>query len=482
MTVPPSPEAAPQHPLLRPGYKRWVVFVLLLVSVFNFADRAILNVLAQPIKEDLHLTDTDLGILQGLGFAILYSALGVPLGMLAERVSRTRLIAVCVAVWSLMTAACGLATGFFTLLLGRVGVGIGEAGAQPSTSSLLADHFRSHRRGSVIAIVMLGAPFGFLLGQSVGGWVASEWSWRAAFYAMGVPGLLVALLVWSTLREPPRGLAEGASATTPAPSLGQVVRYLAGKRTYLHLLAGFTIAGFGLNAIANFVLPFYLRGFGVPLALLGVLFGVVSFTSNGLGMLAGGFGFDRLARRDARWSLWGPALVLALCAPAYFGAFVSRDVYLSLAFVWLGNFVLIAHSAPTSATMQNLVGPRMRATTSALTALVIGVVAGGLGPTVLGMASDFFAARAFAGSDFVASCPGGRGPGGPGSAGDAACLSASAEGLRYALIGVLAVFFWAALHYALAARHLKRDLYDPDEDKSAAEAASHPPSIAPPSV
>ena len=123
---------------LTPGYKRWVVFVLLLVTIFNFADRAILGILAQPIKEDLNLTDTDLGILQGLGFAILYSILGVPLGWLAERMNRTRLIAICIGAWSLMTAACGLAGGFTSLLLGRIGVGIGEAGAQPSTGSLLA--------------------------------------------------------------------------------------------------------------------------------------------------------------------------------------------------------------------------------------------------------------------------------------------------------------------------------------------------------
>ncbi|MGF7171812.1 putative MFS family arabinose efflux permease [Sphingobium xanthum] len=452
------------HPLLRAGYKRWVVFVLLLVSIVNFADRAILAVLAQPIKEDLNLTDTDLGLLQGLGFAILYSVLGVPLGMLAERVNRTRLIAICVAIWSLMTMACGSATGFFTLLLGRIGVGIGEAGVQPPTSSLLSDHFRFDRRASVLAIVMLGAPFGFLLGQSVGGWVASAWNWRVAFYVMGVPGILIALLVWLTLREPPRGLADGNTAASPAPSLATVVRYLLGKPTYLHLLAGGTISAFALNAIAIFVLPFYLRGFDMPLAVLGVVFGVVTFTSNGIGMLLGGFGFDRLSRRDVRWALWGPAVALLLCIPAYFGAFVSRGIYASLVCVWLGNLVLISYLAPTAGTMQNLVGSRMRATTSALTALVSGLFGAGLGPTAIGMASDFFAARSFAGADFIASCPGGRGPGGTGTALDMACRSASAEGLRNALISVLALFLWAAVHYLLASRHLKNDLYDADKE------------------
>lgn len=452
------------HPLLRPRYKAWLVFVLLLVTIFNFADRAILAVLSQPIKEELRLTDTDLGILQGFGFAIFYSLLGIPLGMMAERVSRTRLIAVCVGLWSLMTAACGLATSFTTLLLGRVGVGIGEAGVQPSTSSLLADHYRPHRRGSILAIVTLGSPFGFLLGQSLGGWVASQWGWRAAFYALGVPGMVVAMLAWLTLREPPRGLADGRTTALPAPSLGKVVRYLAAKPTYLHLLAGSTLSSLSLTAIANFVLPFYLRGFGMPLAVVGALFGLVSFTSNGLGMLVGGFGVDWLARKDSRWALWAPALALLLCIPAYAGAFLSERLATSLACVWLGNFVLITYFAPTAATMQNLVGPRMRATSTAISALVGGLIGAGLGPTLLGIASDFFAKRAYAGADFFGACPGGRAPQALGSAADTACLAASTAGLRLALISMLVMFVWAAIHYLLASRHLPADLYDAREE------------------
>ena len=359
-------------------------------------------------------------------------------------------------------------------------MGIGEAGVQPPTSSMLADHFKPNKRASVMAIIMLGAPIGFLVGQSVGGWVASEWNWRVAFYVMGVPGILVALLVWFTLREPPRGLADGSISTIAPPSIMKVVRYLAAKPTYVHLLIGSTISAFTFNAITSFVLPFYLRGFDMPLAMLGMIFGVVSFTSNGFGMVLGGFGFDRLSRRDVRWSLWGPAIALGLSVPLYFNAFASREIYVSLAFVWLGNFVLITYFAPTAGTMQNLVGSRMRATTSALTAMVSGLVGAGLGPTVVGVLSDYFAERAFSGVDFFASCPGGRAPGAPGSALDVACLAASTDGLRYGLISVLAFFFWAAIHYVLAARHLKDDFYDPaKEDPAPAEVAKEAPGIAP---
>lgn len=459
--------AGEAHPLLSRRYKTWLVFVLLVASTFNFADRAILAVLAQPIKEDLSLTDTDLGVLQGVGFAILYSILGVPLGWLAERVSRKGLIAACFGVWSFMTVACGYATSFVTLLLARIGVGIGEAGFQPANASLLADHFKANRRASVLAIVMLGSPLGFLLGQSVGGWVAAEWTWRAAFFALGVPGLIAAAIVWLTLREPPRGLAEGVVSKARPPALLTVIVHLWSMRTFRHLLIGSTVAAFALNAVAQFVLPFYLRGFALPLALVGALFGAVAFTSNGIGMLLGGFGFDRLSRRDPRWSLWGPAIMLVLSVPFYCGAFASRHPWISMVFIWFANLVLISYMAPTAATMQNLVGPRMRATTAALSAVVVGLLGAGLGPTMLGVASDWFASQAFGMGDFIASCPGGRAPSGAAEAVDVACRSAATEGLRNALIAVQIFFIWAAVHYLLAARTLKQDLFLPSAPPAA---------------
>ena len=192
--------AADASALLSSRYKLWLVTVLLLLSTLNFADRAILSVLAQPIKEDLKLTDAELGMLQGLGFAILYSLLGLPMGWLAERVSRKKLMAVCVAAWSFMTAACGFAGGFASLRLCRVGVGVGEAGFLPPVASLVADHFKSDRRGTIMSIVLLGSPLGFLLGQSLGGWVASQWDWRVAFFVLGSPGIAAALIVCLTLR------------------------------------------------------------------------------------------------------------------------------------------------------------------------------------------------------------------------------------------------------------------------------------------
>lgn len=453
--------------LLSRGYRTWLVLVLLLLSALNFADRAVLSVLAQPIKEDLKLTDSELGILQGLGFAILYSILGLPIGWLAERVSRKNLITVCVAIWSAMTAACGMAGSFMSLLLGRVGVGVGEAGFQPVAWSLVADHFKANRRASIMAIILLGSPLGFLIGQSVGGFVAATWNWRVAFYVLGIPGLLAALISWFTLREPPRGLVDGANRETP-PSIRSVILALWAKPAFRHLLAGFTISGFAMNAVAQFVLPFYLRGFDLPLATVGAVFGTIAFTSNGLGMLLGGFGFDLLSRRDVRWPMWGPAIMLVIAVPLYFGAFSATSAVASMALVWFANFALATYMAPSLATVQNLASPRMRAMTSAIVAMVVGLLGAGLGPTLLGVASDRFASALFTEGDFIASCPGGMAPAGSAATLDLACRTASASGLRAALISGLVFFLWAAVHYVLAARSLKRDLHVPPAATAAA--------------
>jgi MFS family permease len=194
-----------------------------------------------------------------------------------------------------------------------------------------------------------------------------------------------------------------------------------------------------------------------------VLFGVVSFFSNGIGMLLGGFWFDRLAKRDQGWAMRAPAIALLACVPAYAAAFLSRDLMPSLACLFVGNLLLATHMAQTAATMQNLAKPRMRATTSAIVALVVGILSAGLGPTVAGYVSDILGERAFDAGNYFARCPGGRGVDGIGTALDAACQAASTHGLRYALLSVLAFFIWAALHYFLAARSLRGDLFSSRE-------------------
>jgi MFS family permease len=224
-------------------------------------------------------------------------------------------------------------------------------------------------------------------------------------------------------------------------------------------LAGFVVGGFAMNAVAQFVLPFYLRSYGMSLATAGALFGAISFSSNGLGMLVGGLGFDRLSRRDARWPLWGPAAMLVLATPLYLGAFASPTIAVSFAFIWFANLTMTTHLAPSLATVQNVAAPNMRAMATAIVWTVMGLFGAGFGPTLMGMASDFFASRAYAAGDFIHSCPGGHAAAGAAAALDVACRTASTQGLKMALFCGTLFFLWAAVHFLLASRTLQRDLF-----------------------
>ena len=191
------------------AYRRYVLGMLALVYVFNFTDRQILAILMQPIKEDLLLSDTQLGLLSGIAFALFYVTMGIPIARLADRYSRVNIISVSIFLWSLMTALSGLAGNFTQLLLARIGVGIGEAGCTPPAHSLLADYFARENRASALSIYSLGLPLGSVLGLMAGGWVAQIYGWRMAFFLVGLPGLVLALMVKFTIREPRRGLADG---------------------------------------------------------------------------------------------------------------------------------------------------------------------------------------------------------------------------------------------------------------------------------
>ncbi len=456
--------------LLSKGYRGWLLTVLLIVCTFNYADRAILAVLAQPIKMDLKLTDGQLGWLQGLAFATLYSVLGVPIGRLAERKSRIAIIGVATAVWSAMTALCGFAHSFVSLFLCRVGVGVGEAGFLAPATSLLGDHYPREKRASALAVVMLGVPAGYMLGAIVGGQIVQHFNWRMGFFAFGIPGIIGALLAYFTLREPPRGMVEGvANDVVEKTSLLSIMKILWAKPSFRQILIGGAIAGFGLNAVGQFTNPYLIRVQHLDFAKAGLIFGLISGFANGAGTLLGGFGSDYMARRDPRWAAWSCSLGLLITAPVYVIAWTRPDVASLIPFVFIGNMMLITFYMPTFAMVQNLVGPRMRASAVALFSLVFSMVGAGLGPVGLGYLSDTFAEAAFAAGHFAATCPGGMAPAGSEDALKSACAAASATGLKNAMVAVNLSFVWAAVHFFLAARTLKADFYrTPAEQAQAA--------------
>lgn len=455
-----APNGDRRATMLSRQYKIRFLAVMFLVATFNFADRAVFAATAQTIKQDLALTDLQLGMLQGLGFAIVYSVLGIPIGRLAERTNRIGIVAVSLAIWSVMTMYCGFAAGFSTLLIARAGVGIGEAGFMPPTVSLTSDHFVREKRASAMSVIMLGTPVGTLLGALAGGWIAQDSGWRQAFLVVGAPGIALAVLLFALLREPPRGLSDGASQRpeTSVPPMRALFDVIRAKPSLLHIFIGGPLAGFGMTSIAQFMVPFFVRTFSLPVGRAASLYGIVSAASLALGLLIGSFGSDRAGKSDPRWSAWGPALGLVGAVPFYLLAFRQEHLFAAVSFLFAGGILLLFFYGPTIAMIQNLVGERMRASAAALYAMLYSLIGLSLGPTFVGFASDLFASADFTRGPFRTLCKGGIASHGAAPDLVAACQHATAQGLKNALTISTLIFIWAAVHYILAARTLRRDL------------------------
>ena len=315
--------ARARKPLFSEGYKRAVLATLTLVYTLNFIDRTIVGIIGQPMKESLGITDNQLGLLGGLAFALLYTILGVPIARLAERVSRVNIIAICITLWSGFTALCGIAPNFAVMLAMRVGVGIGEAGCSPPAHSLISDYYEPKRRASALSVYAFGIPLGGMLGAIFGGLIAQYLNWRMAFFIVGLPGVLVAIALKLIVKEPPRGHSEIAGPPGPAGGrdaggdrhaagaqlrqeiayevreLGIVGRRIFGTWSFLNMALGVTLASFAGYGAGAFSSPYFIRTFGLGLALVGVLFGIIGGVSSGSGTLLGGFVTDWLSKRSA---------------------------------------------------------------------------------------------------------------------------------------------------------------------------------------
>jgi MFS family permease len=419
----------------------------------SFMDRTVLSIVQTPIKEELQLSDTQLGILGGFAFALFYSTLGIPVARLAARMDRRWLIAASLAIWSLATAAGGLARGFASLFALRVAVGVGDAGASPPAHSLITDFFPPHRRGTAFGIYSLGVSAGVLIGSIAGGFIAQTYGWRMTFVIFGAPGLVLALLIPLTVREPTRGRLDLRPPTDEKlPSLGDVLRRFAEKRALFQAVAGASIAAFGSYSIISFLAPFFIRAHGATLAEAGLLLGLTTGLSAGIGIFFSGMITDRASRKDPRWVVWIPAAGLIVATPLYVAGFLAPTASLAAAILLVPPALHYLYLGPTMGLMHNLVTPRMRATATALLYLAVNLFGMGLGPPVTGFLSDRIA-RAALGDD-VQRCAGAA------RAVDAVCKSAAATGVRWALVLSTLAFVWAAIHYLLAARTLRKDLLD----------------------
>lgn len=434
--------------------RRWALFLLLAISTVAFIDRSILNTVGQSIKDDLKLSDLQLGILGGAAFAILYGVLGIPIARLAERRSRIGIISIALATWSFMTALCAFASTFTHLLLARIGVGIGEAGAGAPSQSMLADYYPPEKRASAFSILGLATPIGIVLGGLGGAIVAQHYGWRAAFLVVGAPGLILAVIAFLTVREPPRGFSEGRDDKDAAPPFSAVLKRLMGSDTFRHVLMAAIIVNFVGFSGMSFLHPFLVRTFNVDYTTAALAFVGVNSISLAGGYLAGGYITDRLVKKDVRWYGWAPGIAMLFAGPAYILGFLQTEWLMAIAVLILPGLFSGVYFGPTFAVTHNLVDPRMRATATAILSLIMSIVGMTTGPVLTGWLSDMFAARSFSLGDFATLCP----TAAPKTELGDACRVASATGIRTALIIIVTLFWWAALHYFLAARNIRKEL------------------------
>jgi MFS family permease len=432
-------EAAMPSPVINPvssGYRRYALWVLLIIYTLNFLDRQVVNILAEPIKRDLGLADWQLGMMTGLAFAIFYTVLGIPIARMAETKNRPFIIGASVAAWSAFTVLCGFTQNFWQLILARIGVGVGEAGCTPPAHSLITDYVPREKRAGAIAFYSIGTPLGTLAGMAMGGLVADAYGWRVAFMVAGAPGVIFALIAAFTLVEPRRQLAADIAARAASKiSFGAALAVLATKKTFWLVALAASIKAFVGYGHAPFTASFFFRVHGAEVAelaarfglksagFLGLALGLIGGTAGVIGAWFGGILADRLGAKDLRAYVIVPAIASLVTIPFYILAVSVGSPMAAIGIMTIPVLLGTLWYGPVYATAQSIVDPHMRATASAVLLLIINLIGLGLGPVAVGALSDLLA-----------------GPGGLGEA----------QGVRWALIlsallGVVAFgLFWTA--------------------------------------
>jgi predicted MFS family arabinose efflux permease len=368
--------------------QRWLfLLVLFLVSTSNFADRNVIAVLLEPIRREFGVSDTQLGLLSGVAFAVLYSTLGIPVARWADRGNRRLIVSLSVATWSVMCALCGMAQTFWQLALARIGVGAGEAGATPPSQSLIIDYFPPEQRARAVAIFTAGASAGSLLGFMAGGQIAATYGWRTAFIMLGLPGVVLALVAGLVLREP-RSVMPQPQSETRRESLLATFRALWAKPTIRHVLIGLTFYGFFAFGVLTFVAAFLVRVLHVNMGTVGYGYGAVSVLTTAVGTLAGGWLADRLSRRDRAWLLRLPAIGLVLAFPFYLASFMVRDFTLFIMTVSVAGVLLTGAVPAVFVAAHAVCGSSRRAMSVSIMLFFMILIGGSLGPLAVGLVSD----------------------------------------------------------------------------------------------
>ena len=408
--------------------QRWTfLFILFLVSTSNYVDRNIIGVLIEPIKAEFKVSDTMIGLLTGFSFALFYATLGIPVARWADRGNRKVIITGALVIWSLMTALCGMAQNFAMLVLARVGVGAGEAGAIPPAQSMLADYFPPEGRTKALGVFMLSATAGLVLGMALGGYIAEHYGWRWAFIVVGLPGLLLAVVTWFGLKEP-RLLPQFVVRTEDTEGIWQATKALMAKPSYVHLVAAMVLYFLMAYGALVFVTPFVIRVHHLTVGQAGALMGGLGAVGAVLGNLLGGWVADKLAARDVSWLARLPGIALIAVLPLYELMFIVPEIWQVAAISFVAGLVLTGAIPPMFSAIHVVCGSKRRAMAIAIAFMFSNLIGLGCGPIIAGMMSDHFAS-----------------------------IYGVADGLRYSLMIVMTVFIPSGVFMLLASRHLKAD-------------------------
>jgi predicted MFS family arabinose efflux permease len=413
---------------ISPGYSNYVLGVLFLVYVINFIDRQVLSVFIGPIKEEFGVSDTAMGLLVGFAFALFYTVAGIPIARWADRGNRRTIIAIGLAVWSPMTVASGLARNFAQLALARVGVGVGEAAGTPPAHSLISDYFPPNRRATALGIYSWGVYIGSAIAYLGGGYLRANFDWRVAFIALGAPGLLFALVVRFTVREPLRGRSEDVSGAVASSSFGETLRHLLSCRSWIYLVVGcsfLSIIGYG---ILMWGFEFFGRVHGMSPIDIGLWMALIVGLGGSIGTYAGGRAADALGARDASWYMRMPAIANLIALPLAIFFLLADRSGTAMAFFFPFYVLSNVYVPAMHAINQNLAKLRMRATAAAILLFIVNIVGAGAGPFIVGLLNDLYAPRF----------------------GD--------EAIRYSLLTITSTGLLGSLFFYLSSRHLVADL------------------------
>lgn len=381
------------------GYRSYVLSALLLIYILNFVDRGLLSVVAPAMKPELGISDTAFGLLTGFGFALLYTVVGIPLAQFAETRHRVWIMSICVALWSLMTALCGLAAeitigsltigAFWVLLACRVGVGIGEAGCTPPANSLIADYYPPQRRSTALGFYAMGVTLGTVLANLIGGPVTDAFGWRSAFVIVGAPGLLVAIVLKLTVNEPPRGYTDPpGTVRREKSSFGDGLRELASKKSFWAMAAGATIAAFCGYGISSFQSLFINRTFGLTAGEAALWINAPVGVASAIGTVATGWLAERMARRHPTAIAWLPAIGLTASVPLYVMAFSTDHLWICLVALSVAGCIKYGYLAAQYTIGQGVVSAQVRAVSTAILLFLVNLLGYGLGPLFIGALSD----------------------------------------------------------------------------------------------